>query len=205
MLVDRHFVPLVEAYLESLRGRVDISETGAMSLSSLLAEIGDSGSPTRATFQRVGAAWLLEFGKERCIIQDRKGLSYIRKLLSAPDHAMPSLQLASPRAYEELRRQFRDPVLDQSTAKSLRQHARGDAEDAARVARELSVSVGLGARSRLFRTSAENARTSVKRAIASAIEAISPHAPKLASHLRSSILTGNSCAYRSSMAIPWKF
>ena len=138
-------------------------------------------------------------------IADGVGVRSLARLLASPDQEIPALALVvdgsatlptstgqrmlDERAVTELRARIailqREEALDDSERDEL--HA---------LTRELGHALGLGARPRSFADAPERARTSVRKAIKRAIEAIAMANPGVGRHFASSVSTGILCCYR---------
>jgi hypothetical protein len=164
------------------------------------------------TLTRDGDDWLLQAGNERARLRDGRGLQYLRALVAAPGHDIPSLDLVAGGA--GLAESGTGPLLDAAAHRSY-QHRLADLEaeldaadragDPARAERadaerrvligELRRATGVGGRQRQTSPEAERARVNVTLTIRAAVERIARTAPKAASHLRASIRTGRACRY----------
>jgi len=108
----------------------------------------------------------------------------------------------------------RQPLLDAPARRALERRmrevaarvarARDDGDLAAQAAAEeeldalaahVAAATGLGGRDRAFATSAERARTSVRKAVTRALAEIARRHPAAAAHLEARVTTGTTCRY----------
>jgi tetratricopeptide (TPR) repeat protein len=176
------------------------------------------------TFLREGDYWSLAFDSSVVRVRDAKGMRYLARLLSQPEHEFHVLDLVShdrspgwidssdssahaldgdagelldARAKAAYRRRLTEIEEDVAAARAV-----GDASRAAQaegerdfLVRELSRAVGLGGRDRRAGSAAERARSAVTRAIRQALTRIEALHRALADHLNRTIRTGTYCAY----------
>ncbi|MET8040183.1 AAA family ATPase [Micromonospora sp. NPDC005215] len=177
-------------------------------------------------FRRDGPVWRLGYAGSLAHLPDAKGLRDLHLLLSRPGSDVPAVELLDPAAGPELvaaRRMGADPVLDDEAKARYRQHlARLDEEidraaardddrkvstlDAERGALldELRAAAGLAGRSRRLGDEAERARKTVTARIRDTLRKLDERHPALASHLRESVSTGNTCRYLPPEPLPWR-
>jgi tetratricopeptide (TPR) repeat protein len=172
--------------------------------------------PVTATCRRDGDVWELAAGDERARIAHSIGMTYLARLLEAPETDILAGQLAGIDIVST-----KQDVLDETALRALRQRVseledeldaatlRGDDEKIARAQAELDAvieharaSAGLGNRSRQFDDATERARTSVQKAIRRALSNIDHDAPELAAALRASVRTGYQCRYEPTAGAP---
>ncbi|SDP42431.1 ATP-binding protein [Lentzea jiangxiensis] len=156
----------------------------------------DDPSPGNWRLVRDGEDWLLTTDAEHARLRDRRGLHYLRTLLSAPGKEIPALALAS--GGSGLTAATTTPLLDKTALRAYRtrlaQLSEEDPEHAF-IAGELRRATGLGGRSRASSSEAERARVNVTRTLISALDRMAVQAPLAAAHLRASIRTGLACRY----------
>jgi hypothetical protein len=144
-----------------------------------------------------------------------RGLAYLARLVSQPGREVHVLDLTArpagdsgtvldDRAKEAYRRRLTDLQTDLEEAES-----RADTGQAERARAEidalidqLSAAVGLGGRDRRLGSEAERARTSVRRAVKTALDRVSVELPGLGHHLTRSVVTGTYCCYRPDERLP---
>jgi tetratricopeptide (TPR) repeat protein len=165
-----------------------------------------------AVFSRQGEYWTVVYQTTTFQLKNTIGLGYLARLLQAPGHEFHALHLATPgqaisvgdagealddRAKAAYRRRLDDLAEELDEAEQW-----NDPERAARARAEidalteqLASAVGLGGRNRRAASDAERARSSVSKAIKSAINRIAAHDPALGDHLAHSVKTGTFCVY----------
>lgn len=175
-------------------------------------------TPPAAEFRREGAVWALGFGGRGVHVPDAKGLRDLHTLLSHPGTDFPAVRLLAPDGGETAvaaRAMGGDPVLDERAKAEYRRRldqldqeidragergddARAAAYDTERQALldELRTAAGLGGRTRLLGAEAERARKTVTARIRDTLRKLDARHPELAAHLRQSVTTGSTCAYR---------
>ena len=182
----------------------------------LEAESPAVGVPERPTTMtlRPGppGVWLVGRADQETAIPARRGLEHLHTLLSRPGKEVAALQLAG--GAETVEQAGLGEVVDAQALAAYRRRlteidselddadARGDAvlgdrltaERAALLA-ELAAATGLGGRARSFGSSAERARVTVRKAIATALDAIHTADPVVARHLTAHVRTGLRCCY----------
>jgi flavin-binding protein dodecin len=138
-------------------------------------------------------------------------MQYVKALVDRPGEDIPASELAGAGLVDGARHE----LADRQTLEQYRQRVREldaeivEADDDADLARaealrleredlrdELSRVLGLGGSQRTFTDASERARTAVHKAVKRAIDAIDEIEPKLADHLRDSIVTGRVCRYQ---------
>jgi hypothetical protein len=156
--------------------------------------------------------WLVGRATEETAIPARRGLEHLHLLLSHPGAEVPALRLAGgaetvdqsglgevidPQALAAYRRRLAeiDTGLDAADAS-------GDAGVGAKLTAEreallaqVAAATGLGGRARTYGSSAERARVTVRKAIATALDAIHGADPVVARHLTTHVRTGLRCCY----------
>jgi hypothetical protein len=163
--------------------------------------------------------WLVGRSGEETAIPSRRGLEHLHTLLSHPGVEVPALRLAGgavaveesglgevidSRALAEYRRRLGevDAALDGADASG--DAALGErltAERAALLA-QVAAATGLGGRPRVTGSSAERARVTVRKAIATALDAIHGADPVVARHLTTHVRTGVRCCYEADPDVP---
>ena len=177
-----------------------------------LAEL-DARDPTppRCTVARAGNRWIVSAGELRAEVPNLVGMQYVKALVDRPGEDIPASELAGAGLVDGARHE----LADRQTLEQYRQRVReldaeiAEADDDADLARaealrlereelrdELSRVLGLGGSQRTFTDASERARTAVHKAVKRAIDAIDEIEPKLADHLRDSIVTGRVCRYQ---------
>ena len=156
--------------------------------------------------------WLVGRGNDETVIPTRRGLEHLHALLSRPGGELSALHLAG--GAETVEQAGLGEVVDAQALAAYRRRLAGiDAEldeadewgDAARGAlltaerdallAEILGATGLGGRPRMTGSSAERARVAVRKAIATALDAIHSADPVVARHLTSHVRTGLWCCY----------
>ncbi|MFC7305816.1 ATP-binding protein, partial [Streptomyces monticola] len=175
-------------------------------------------TPCAYEFRFDGAVWTLTYEGRTTPMPDAKGLRDLRRLLSRPGADIPAVQLLAPEGGAEViaaSGMGGDPVLDDEAKRQYRRRldqldeeidraaATGDAGRAARhekeraaLLAELRTAAGLGGRARRLGDEAERARKAVTARIRDTIRRLDSRHPELAAHLRESVSTGLTCAYR---------
>ncbi|MET4925707.1 AAA family ATPase [Streptomyces sp. PSRA5] len=169
-------------------------------------------------FRRDGAVWALAFEGRAVHVPDAKGLRDLHTLLSHPGTDLPAVRLLAPDGGETAVAAHAlggDPVLDERAKAEYRRRLdqldlaidrageRGDDTGAAAYDRErqalldeLRTAAGLGGRTRRLGDEAERARKTVTARIRDTLRKLDALHPELAAHLRKSVTTGSTCAYR---------
>ncbi|WP_164251924.1 AAA family ATPase [Streptomyces sp. S4.7] len=175
-------------------------------------------APSGAEFRRDGAVWALAFEGRAVHVPDAKGLRDLHTLVSHPGTDFPAVRLLSPDGGETAAAAHAlggDPVLDERAKAEYRRRLdqldqeidrageRGDDARAAAYDRErqalldeLRTAAGLGGRTRRLGDEAERARKTVTARIRDTLRKLDALHPELAAHLRKSVTTGATCAYR---------
>lgn len=175
-----------------------------------LAELGTTQASRRCTVDRIGNRWIVNAGTLRAEVPNLVGMQYVKVLVDRPGEDIPASELAGAGLMDGARHE----LADRQTLDHYRQRVReldaeiAEADDDADLARaeslrleredlrdELSRVLGLGGGQRTFTDASERARTAVAKAVKRAIDAVDEVEPKLASHLRESIITGRVCRY----------
>jgi hypothetical protein len=177
-----------------------------------LAELSARDStPPPCTVERAGNRWVVRAGELRAEVPNLVGMQYVKALVDRPGQDIPASELAGAGVVDGARHE----LADRQTLDQYRQRVReldaeiAEADDDADLARaealrlereelrdELSRVLGLGGSQRTFADASERARTAVHKAVKRAIDAIDEIEPKLADHLRDSIVTGRVCRYQ---------
>ncbi len=167
-----------------------------------------------------GPSWLLRFAGRTAVLPDVKGLHDLAALLRAPGRDIPAVELLTAGA-SALAGLGADDVLDRTARDAYRARlntldaALDDAGAAGRPAPDLereraalidqlSRATGLGGRTRRLGDPAERARSTVTARIRDALRRLDEQHPELAAHLRASVTTGRSCAYRPDPPVRWE-
>ncbi len=164
--------------------------------------------------------WTVEVDQVRIELPDLVGLGYLSELLTHPGEDLAAVDLCDAvavgsqqeildrTAVEAYRRRLRelDTVVDTAEADADLAAAEQLRCERDTVRAELSRSLGLGGRVRVFTAGPERARTAVRKAIKRAVDAIGEADPALGEELRTGISTGTSCRYTPAAAAPhrWK-
>ncbi|MFH8881783.1 ATP-binding protein [Streptomyces californicus] len=198
-----------------------------------LTELTDSSEPTgpvtpsaHAEFRRNGPVWQLGWGGVTVHVPDAKGLRDLHSLLGLPGTDVPAVRLLAPEGGELVLAAGQlggDPVLDDEAKRRYKQHldrldaamdraaARDDARQVETYDRErralldeLRTAAGLGGRTRRLGDQTERARKTVTARIRDTLRKLDPLHPALAAHLRASVTTGTTCAYRPDPTPDWQ-
>ncbi len=159
-------------------------------------------------------------------VPDAKGLRDLHSLLGLPDTDVPAVRLLAPEGGELVLAAGQlggDPVLDDEAKRRYKQHldrldaamdraaARDDARQVEAYGRErqalldeLRTAAGLGGRARRLGDQTERARKTVTARIRDTLRKLDPLHPALAAHLRASVTTGTTCAYRPDPTPDWQ-
>ncbi len=172
--------------------------------------------PTRPTAMtlRPGPAgvWLVGLGEHETAIPARRGLEHLHALLSRPGVELSALGLAGgaltveqaglgevvdAQALAAYRRRLVQIDTELDEADAAGDHRRGEqlATERSALLAELSAATGLGGRARTAGSGAERARVTVRKAIATALDAIHSADPVVARHLTTHVRTGLRCCY----------
>lgn len=171
-------------------------------------------SEGRTMTLRPGAAgvWFVGRDGDEAVLPARRGFEHLHVLLSSPAVEVEALALAGGAvvieqaglgevadrqalaAYRERLRDI-DAELDEADAWADAGRAEMLAGEREALLAELAADTGLGGRARVVGSSAERARTTVRKAISAAIEAIHAVDPVVARHLTARVRTGLRCVY----------
>ncbi|MEW2066874.1 AAA family ATPase [Streptomyces sp. NPDC007346] len=193
---------------------------------------GAVGSPapdateSAAEFRRDGPVWQLRWDGRTVHVPDAKGLRDLHSLLGLPGADVPAVRLLAPEGGAELVAAGQlggEPVLDEEAKRRYKEHlARLDAEIDRAAARDdtrqveaydrerqalldqLRTAAGLGGRSRRLGDQTERARKTVTARIRDTLRKLDSLHPELAAHLRESVTTGTTCAYRPGRTPDWR-
>lgn len=198
---------------------------GAAGSSSAGASAGTRAVPS-AEFRRNGPVWQLRWDGVTVHVPDAKGLRDLHSLLGLPGADVPAVQLLSPEGGELVVAAGQlggDPVLDEEAKRQYKEHlARLDAEIDRAAARDdvrgvekydrerqalldqLRTAAGLGGRTRRLGDQTERARKTVTARIRDTLRKLDTLHPALAAHLKASVTTGTTCAYRPEHSPDWR-
>ncbi|MCX4963526.1 AAA family ATPase [Streptomyces sp. NBC_00654] len=187
---------------------------------------GDIAVPAAPEFRRNGPVWSLRWAGLSVHVPDAKGLRDLHTLLRMPGSDVPAVHLLAPEGGEQVvaaRRLGGDPVLDEEARRRYKERLdRLDAEidraaardDVRRVGEygrerralldELRRAAGLGGRTRRLGDESERARKTVTARIRDTLRKLDALHPELAAHLRDSVTTGTTCAYRPGDLPDWR-
>jgi hypothetical protein len=175
-----------------------------------------TSEPARSTAMtlRPGLAgvWFVGRGSTESAIPARRGLEHLHALLTHPGTDLPALHLAGgaetvdqaglgsvidDRALAAYRRRLAeiDTELDEADAQSDAPRSTALAAERDALLQQVSAATGLGGRPRHTGSSAERARVTVRKAIATALDAIHAVDPVVARHLTTQVRTGLTCRY----------
>ena len=177
-----------------------------------LMDLGASErSSLRCAVTHAGNRWVVTAGDMRADVPNLVGMQYVNVLVGRPGEDIPASELVGASVVDGARHE----VVDRQTLELYRRRVReldieiAEADDDADLARaealrlerdelrdELGRVLGLGGSQRTFTDASERARTAVHKAVKRAIDAIGEIEPKLADHLRDSIVTGRVCRYQ---------
>ncbi|MFI6703863.1 ATP-binding protein [Streptomyces sp. NPDC050509] len=177
-----------------------------------------------AEFRRDGTVWALAFAGRSVHVPDAKGLRDLHTLLGHPGADLPAVHLLAPEGGHVVtatRSLGGDAVLDERAKAAYKQRlaeldeeidracTRGDTARGAEGERErqalldeLRRAAGLGGRTRRLGDEAERARKTVTARIRDTLRRLDALHPELAAHLRASVSTGSTCAYRPAPTAP---
>ncbi|MFH8690125.1 ATP-binding protein [Streptomyces anulatus] len=197
------------------------SSTGA----SVGAPTGTRAVPS-AEFRRNGPVWQLRWDGVTVHVPDAKGLRDLHSLLGLPGADVPAVQLLAPEGGDLVVAAGQlggDPVLDEEAKRRYKEHlARLDAEIDRAAARDdvrgvekydrerqalldqLRSAAGLGGRTRRLGDQTERARKTVTARIRDTLRKLDTLHPALAAHLKASVTTGTTCAYRPEHSPDWR-
>ncbi|MEU2907269.1 AAA family ATPase [Streptomyces globisporus] len=179
-----------------------------------------------AEFRRNGPVWQLRWDGVTVHIPDAKGLRDLHSLLGLPGADVPAVRLLAPEGGDlaVAAGQFGgDPVLDKEAKRRYKEHldrldaeidraaARDDTQQVEKYGRErqalldeLRTAAGLGGRARRLGDQTERARKTVTARIRDTLRKLDTLHPALAAHLKASVTTGTTCAYRPEHSPDWR-
>ncbi|MEV6474463.1 AAA family ATPase [Streptomyces sp. NPDC051657] len=186
---------------------------------------GIRGVPS-AEFRRNGPVWQLRWDGVTVHVPDAKGLRDLHSLLGLPGADVPAVRLLAPEGGDLVIAAGQlggDPVLDEEAKRRYKEHlarldagidraaARDDALGVEKYDRErqalldaLRTAAGLGGRTRRLGDQTERARKTVTARIRDTLRKLDTLHPALAAHLKASVTTGTTCAYRPEHAPDWR-
>jgi hypothetical protein len=193
----------------------------------LEADVPTTSEPEPSTTMtlRPGPAgvWFVGRGSEESAIPSRRGFEHLHALLTRPGTEVPALRLAGGaetveqaglgdvvdvQALTAYRRRLADIDTELDEADVSGDAARGAQLTAERDAllAEVSAATGLGGRPRTAGSGAERARVTVRKAIATALDAIHSADPVVARHLTTYVRTGLQCSYQpdADVTVEWR-
>ncbi|MGW3331844.1 ATP-binding protein [Streptomyces rubiginosohelvolus] len=179
-----------------------------------------------AEFRRNGPVWQLRWDGVTVHVPDAKGLRDLHSLLGLPGADVPAVRLLAPEGGDLVVAAGQlggDPVLDEEAKRRYKQHldrldaeidraaARDDTQQVEKYDRErqslldeLRTAAGLGGRTRRLGDQTERARKTVTARIRDTLRKLDTLHPELAAHLRASVTTGTTCAYRPEHSPDWR-
>ncbi|MGW6713228.1 ATP-binding protein [Streptomyces globisporus] len=182
------------------------------------------GAP--AEFRRNGPVWQLRWGGVTVHVPDAKGLRDLHSLLGLPGADVPAVRLLAPEGGDLVVATGQlggDPVLDEEAKRRYKEHldrldaeidraaARDDTQQVEKYGRErqalldeLRTAAGLGGRTRRLGDQTERARKTVTARIRDTLRKLDTLHPALAAHLKASVTTGTTCAYRPEHSPDWR-
>ncbi|MFE6983384.1 ATP-binding protein [Streptomyces griseus] len=185
-----------------------------------------ASAPATAEFRRNGPVWQLRWDGVTVHVPDAKGLRDLHSLLGLPGADVPAVRLLAPEGGELVVAAGQlggDPVLDEEAKRRYKERlARLDAEIDRAAARddtrqvetydrerqalldELRTAAGLGGRTRRLGDQTERARKTVTARIRDTLRKLETLHPALAAHLKASVTTGTTCAYRPEHSPDWR-
>ncbi|PVD01936.1 AAA family ATPase [Streptomyces sp. CS147] len=197
------------------------SEAAASDRRATAASAGPS-----AEFRRNGPVWQLRWDGVTVHVPDAKGLRDLHSLLGLPGADVPAVRLLAPEGGDLVVAAGQlggDPVLDEEAKRRYKEHldrldaeidraaARDDAQQVEKYDRErqalldeLRTAAGLGGRTRRLGDQTERARKTVTARIRDTLRKLETLHPALAAHLRASVTTGTTCAYRPEHSPDWR-
>ncbi|MCX4675927.1 AAA family ATPase [Streptomyces sp. NBC_01433] len=186
---------------------------------------GDTAAPA-GEFRRNGPVWMLRWDGVTVHVPDAKGLRDLHTLLGLPGSDIPAVHLLAPEGGELVvaaRQLGGDPVLDDEAKHRYKERldrldveidraaARDDVRRVEEYDRErqalldeLRSAAGLGGRTRRLGDETERARKTVTARIRDTLRKLDGLHPQLAAHLRESVTTGTTCAYRPGHTPDWR-
>ncbi|WP_274031156.1 AAA family ATPase [Streptomyces sp. MMBL 11-1] len=208
----------------------DRGKAGAPAWSSAAAETasGPSAGPRAvpsAEFRRNGPVWQLRWDGVTVHVPDAKGLRDLHSLLGLPGADVPAVRLLAPEGGDLVVAAGQlggDPVLDEEAKRRYKEHldrldaeidraaALDDTRSVEKYDRErqalldqLRTAAGLGGRTRRLGDQTERARKTVTARIRDTLRKLDTLHPALAAHLKASVTTGTTCAYRPEQTPDW--
>ncbi|MFK0184301.1 ATP-binding protein [Streptomyces rubiginosohelvolus] len=179
-----------------------------------------------AEFRRNGPVWQLRWDGVTVHVPDAKGLRDLHSLLGLPGADIPAVRLLAPEGGDLVVAAGQlggDPVLDEEAKRRYKEHldrldaeidraaARDDTQQVEKYDRErqslldeLRTAAGLGGRTRRLGDQTERARKTVTARIRDTLRKLDTLHPALAAHLRASVTTGTTCAYRPEHSPDWR-
>ena len=167
--------------------------------------------PMRGLIQRNDDRWVVTLGERRATVPDLVGMGYLAMLLAHPGRPIAAVTLAGHGAADE---PLPQQILDDEARAAYASRAReltgelAEAEQNNDIGRatqlraeldalvdELTAATGWANRPRTFADPSERARTSVRKALKRAIDAIATADVTIARHLRAAVETGHTCLY----------
>ncbi|MFJ2074487.1 ATP-binding protein [Streptomyces anulatus] len=198
---------------------------GSSAGASVGAPAGTRAVPS-AEFRRNGPVWQLRWDGVTVHVPDAKGLRDLHSLLGLPGTDVPAVQLLAPEGGDLVVAAGQlggDPVLDEEAKRRYKEHlarldaeidraaARDDARGVEKYDRErqalldqLRSAAGLGGRTRRLGDQTERARKTVTARIRDTLRKLDTLHPALAAHLKASVTTGTTCAYRPERSPDWR-
>ncbi|MFI1246967.1 ATP-binding protein [Streptomyces anulatus] len=198
---------------------------GSAAGASVGAPTGTRAVPP-AEFRRNGPVWQLRWDGVTVHVPDAKGLRDLHSLLGLPGADVPAVQLLAPEGGDLVVAAGQlggDPVLDEEAKRRYKEHlarldaeidraaARDDARGVEKYDRErqalldqLRSAAGLGGRTRRLGDQTERARKTVTARIRDTLRKLDTLHPALAAHLKASVTTGTTCAYRPAHSPDWR-
>ncbi|KPL32977.1 ATPase [Streptomyces anulatus] len=198
---------------------------GSSAGASVGAPAGTRAVPS-AEFRRNGPVWQLRWDGVTVHVPDAKGLRDLHSLLGLPGTDVPAVQLLAPEGGDLVVAAGQlggDPVLDEEAKRRYKEHlarldaeidraaARDDARGVEKYDRErqalldqLRSAAGLGGRTRRLGDQTERARKTVTARIRDTLRKLDTLHPALAAHLKASVTTGTTCAYRPEHSPDWR-
>ncbi len=186
----------------------------------------DASAGPSAEFRRNGPVWQLRWDGVTVHVPDAKGLRDLHSLLGLPGADVPAVRLLAPEGGDLVVAAGQlggDPVLDEEAKRRYKEHldrldaeidraaARDDAQQVEKYDRErqalldeLRTAAGLGGRTRRLGDQTERARKTVTARIRDTLRKLETLHPALAAHLKASVTTGTTCAYRPEHSPDWR-
>ncbi|MDJ1644841.1 ATP-binding protein [Streptomyces pakalii] len=189
---------------------------------------GTAAAPDGASaeFRRNGPVWQLRWDGVTVHVPDAKGLRDLHSLLGLPGADVPAVRLLAPEGGDLVVAAGQlggDPVLDEEAKRRYKEHldrldaeidraaARDDTQQVEKYGRErqalldeLRTAAGLGGRTRRLGDQTERARKTVTARIRDTLRKLDTLHPALAAHLKASVTTGTTCAYRPEHSPDWR-